>query len=177
MVDACSSELACQRVYLDVLVALCYLVRSESRSAARAVRQDLISFVNKSFIECVLDDPPASLDIVVFVCDVRIFHVRHVGHLFRHVCPHLSVLEYRFTALLVELLDSVLLYVLLAAETEFFLYFDLNRQSVGIPAAFTLYLEALHRLVSVDGVLESPRHHMVDARLSVGCRRSLIEHE
>ena len=177
MVDACPSELACKCVDLDVLVALRYLMRSESRSAARAVRQDLVSFVNKSLIEGGPDDPPSRLDIVVLVCDIRIFHVCQIGHLFRHVGPHLCVLEYRLTALLVEFLDAVLLDVLLAAESEFFLDLDLDRQAVGVPAAFALYLEALHGLISVDGVLECPCHHVVDARLSVGCRRSFVKHE
>ena len=177
MVNACTSELAGKSIDLDVLVALSYLVRSKTCSAARAVRQDLISFVNKSLVEGVLDDPPSGLDIVILVSDIRIFHVREISHLLGHIGPHLSVFEYGFTALLVEFLDTVLLDVLLSAESEFLLDLDLNRQSVSIPAAFTLYLESLHCLIPVDGVLESPCHHVVDARLAVSCRRSFIENE
>ena len=177
MVYSRSSELACKSVYLYILIALCHLVRCESCSAARAVWQDLVSFVNESFIESVLDDPPAGFDIVILICDVWVFHVSKISHLLGHVGPHLSVLEYRFTALLVELLYAVLLNVLLAAETKLFFNFDLYRQTVSIPAALALYLETLHGLVSVNGILECPCHHMMDARLAVGCRRSFVEYE
>ena len=177
MINSCTSELACKSVDLDVLVALCYLVGSKSGSASRTVRQDLISFVDKSLVEGVLDDPPACFDVVVLVCDVRIVHVGEISHLVRHVCPHLCVLEYGFTALLIELSDTVLLDILLAAESQLLLYFDLYRKSVSVPAAFSLDLESLHGLVSVDRVLEGSSHHVVDARLAVSCRRSFIENE
>ena len=48
---------------------------------------------------------------------------------------------------------------------------------MGIPAALSLHLIALHGLVAVDGILERSCHHVVDARLAVRCRRSFIEYK
>ena len=80
MIDTGTSELACECIDLYILIALSYLVRSKTCSAARAVRQDLVSLVNKALIESILDDPPACFDVVVFICDIRIFHISEVSH-------------------------------------------------------------------------------------------------
>ena len=44
-------EFAGKRVYLDHLVALRYFVGRKSRSASRAVRQNLVAFVDEAFVE------------------------------------------------------------------------------------------------------------------------------
>ena len=177
VIDSGASELACQGIYLDVLVPLCDLVRGKAGPAARAVRQDLVSLVYESPVEGGLYDPPSGLDVVVLERDVRVLHVGKISHLLRHVSPHLSVFEYGFAALFVEFLYSVFLDVLLSGKAQLLFDFDLYRKSVSIPASLALYLETLHGLVSVYRVLEGPCHHVVDARLAVRSRRSFIENK
>ena len=46
-----------------------------------------------------------------------------------------------------------------------------------IPTSLTLHLEALHRLIAVEGVLDRTSQHVVDTRMSVGRGRTLEEYE
>ena len=170
-------EFAGQGVDFDHLIPLCNFMGCQTGSAARAVRQDLVSLVDQAHIEGFFEDPPAGFDIIVIQRDIGVIHVSHISHAVGHIRPHIGIGENRFAALFVEFLDTVSFDILLAGESELLFYFDLDRESVGIPAAFSLDLIALHRLVTVDGVLQSSRHHVVDARLAVRRRRSFIEYE
>ena len=73
-------ELAGKSVYLYHLVALSYFVGSKSGAASRAVRQDLVSFIDQILVEGLLHDPPSCLDVVVIESDIWIVHVSHVSH-------------------------------------------------------------------------------------------------
>ena len=87
-------ELHGQRVDLDILVALCDFVGSQSRFASRTIRQDFVSLVNESGLKEFVDDPPASLDVVVVECDVRIVQVAQISHSFTHLLPKAFVCKY-----------------------------------------------------------------------------------
>ena len=166
-----------ERSYLYHLVALSYLVRSKSCSAARAVRHYLVSFVDESGLEEFLDYPPAGLYVVVVQGDVRVVQIDQVAHAVGHVAPHGLVGEYGGLALFVELPDAVLFYVLLAGESQLLFDFYLHRQSVGVPACLAAHLKALHGLVPADGILKSPCYYVVYARLAVGRRGPFVEQE
>ena len=177
VVHALALELASYGQYGNLLVSLCNLVGSQTRSAASAVRLYLVTFVNQSGIEELLQNPPAGFNIIVLVCNIRIIQVRHVCHAVGHIRPHAGVLEYGLTALLVEFLNAVLLDVLLSVHSQLLLNLNLNRQSVGIPSGLSLNLESLHRLVPINGVLQSSRHNVVNTRLAVCCRWSFEKDE
>ena len=177
VVHALALELAGYSQYGNLLVSLCNLVGSQSRSAASAVRLYLVAFVDQSGIEELLQNPPAGFNIIVLVCNIRIIQVRHVCHAVGHIRPHAGVLEYGLTALLVEFLNAVLLDVLLAVHSQLLLHLNLNRQSVGIPSGLSLNLESLHRLVPVNGVLQGSRHNVVNTWLAVCCRWSFEKDE
>ena len=172
-----SLELHSQCVDLHCLISLSDLVGGKSGSAARAVRLDLVTFIDHILLEELVDDPPDRLNIIVVQGDVRVIHVRQIAGTFTHISPHIREGEYRFPALLIEFLDSVFLNVLLSAHAQVLLHLDLHRKSVGIPAGPGCDLEALHPLIAVDGILQCTGHHMVNARLAVRCRRSLEENE
>ena len=125
-------------------------MRSKSCAASRAVRQNLVTFVNQSSLEEFLDNPPACLDVIVVQSNVRIIHIYHVSHSLGHFFPHSLVGENRLSALLVEFSNAVLLYVLLAFNSQLLLNFDFNREPVSIPSGLSVYLEALHCLVTVN---------------------------
>ncbi len=170
-------EFSCDGDDLHVLISLRYLVGSQSCSATRAVRQDLMTFIDETCLEELINDPPYGLDVIIVKSDVRIIHVSHVTHALTHISPHIRVCENRITAFLVEFLDSIFFYILLAVHSQLLLDFDFNRKSVGIPAGFPVYLISHHCLISADGILQSPCHYMMDTRLAVGRRRSFIKDE
>ena len=74
--------------------------------------------------------------------------IHQIAHPLGHLSPHTGIGEYRFPALLVEFLDAVLFYILLAAHLELLFHLYLYRKTVGIPAGFTVYLISLHGLCS-----------------------------
>jgi hypothetical protein len=45
---------------------------------------------------------------------------------------------------------------------------------MGIPSAFTFYLESLQGLVPAENILQGTRHHVVNARGAI-CRRRTLE--
>ncbi len=177
VVGALFLEFAGQRLDVDFFVALRDFVGSQARAAARAVRQDLVSFVDQTGLEELVDDPPDGLDVVVVECDVRIVHIDEEAHALGHVAPHSFIGEDGLLALLVERLDAVLFDVLLAAHAELLFDFDLDRQTVGVPAGLTVDLVALHGLVAADAVFQRTRDDVVDARFAVRCGRPFIEDE
>ena len=48
---------------------------------------------------------------------------------------------------------------------------------MGVPSSLAMNLEALHRLIAVEGVLDGTGQHMVNARMAICRGRSLIENK
>ena len=82
---------------------------------------------------------------------------------------------HRLAALGVELGDAVRLDVLLAGEAELLLDGQLDRQAVAVPAGLAGDVEALHRPVAGEDVLEDAGLDVVGAGHAVGGRRALVE--
>ena len=61
-------------------------------------------------------------------------------------------------------------------DAEFLLHTEFNRQAVRVPTGFSLHLEALHRFVTAEHVLDGARHHVVNARMPVGRRGAFEKH-
>ena len=121
-------------IFLYELVALSDLVRGKRRSAPRAVGHYLVSLVQKTLFVHAFKRPPLGLDIIVVVCDVRVVHIDPVSHAVGHLFPFALVLPYRLFTLFYEGLYAVLLYLLFAVQPERFFHFELDGQSVGVPA-------------------------------------------
>src|SRR5207302_11166758 len=71
--------------------------------------------------------------------------------------------------------DSVALDVLLAREAELGLDRQLHGETMAVPAALALHVEAAHRLVAREDVLEHPAQHVVGARWPVRGGRPFVE--
>ncbi len=162
---------------LDVLVALRDLVARERRAVARAVRDDLEALVEQVLVPQLLERPPDRLDVVRVERPVGIVEVDPVADPLGQPRPVLEELEHGRAALGVELRDPVFLDLVLGLDPELVLDGDLDRQAVAVPAALAVGVEALHRLVAREDVLEHARQHVVRAGPPVGRRRALVEDE
>src|SRR6185295_1186147 len=126
--------------------------------------------------------PPHALDVIVRVSDVRIAVVEPVPDPFAQLLPIGSVAPDALAAHLVEPLDTDLLDLLLRrSNTEIgldpLLDLDLDRQTVSVPPRFARDVLPAHRAVAAEQILHRAREHVMDSRLTVGCRRPLEEHE
>jgi hypothetical protein len=165
------------RRILDVLVALGDLVGRQRRAAARAVGDDLVTLVEQVAVPHRLQRPPDRLDVARLERVVGIVHVDPVADPLGQRAPVGEVLEHGLAALAVELRDAVALDVVLGSKTELLLHGDLDRQPVRVPAGLALDVVPGHRLVAREDVFEDACEHVVRARVSVGGRRALVEHE
>ena len=152
-------------------------MRGQRRSATRAVRHDLVSFIDKSAVENVFQRPPLGLDIIIVVSDVRVFHIHPVAHAVGHFLPLGLVLPHAFLALTDKRLDTVLLDILFAVHAELLFDFEFDGQTMSIPAGFTRGVIAFHRLETRDNILHDARENMTDMRLAVSGRGSVVERE
>ena len=157
------------------LVALRQLVAAQRRAAARAVGDDLVPLEEQILVPKLLHDPPERFDILIVEGHIGRLEIDPEGHAFGQRFPLADVLHGRLAAELVELGDAELLDLLLAAEAQSFLDLDLDGQAMGIPAAATLHIVALHGVVAREDVLEGTRQHMVDAGPAIGRRRPFVE--
>ena len=90
--------------------------------------------------------------------------------------PVLDVLVDALPAELVEPLHPDLVFDLeLARDVEFLLDLDLDREAVRVPAGLSLDVEALHRLVAAEQVLERAGQDVMGGRFPVGGGRTLVE--
>ena len=87
------------------------------------------------------------------------------------------VFPHGLLALLDERLDAVLLNLLLAVDSELFLHFEFDRQSVSVPARFSADEETFHGLVTRNDVLHHSRENVTDVGLAVGGGRTVVEVE
>ena len=171
------SEFDVDRGLLDFLVAEGDLVAGVGGPGLRAVRQHLVPAVEQALVEHALHGPPGGFHVAVVKGHVGVVKVHPVRHAFRHFTPGLFVGPDGFTAGVVEGLHAKGFDLLVRHQVEALLHFDFHRQTVGVPAAFSLNNEALHRLPAADEVLVGPSHHVVDARFPVRGWRPLEENE
>ena len=162
---------------LDGLIALRNLVAGERGAAARAVRNDLMTLIEQTLFVDLLQAPPFGFDIVILVGDVRMLHVSPVADALAHLFPLGLILPDRLFAFLDERFDAVFLNLRLAVQTQHLLDFQLDRQTMGIPARLAQHIVTLHRAIARDDVLDRTRFHVSDMRLAVRGGRSVKERE
>ncbi len=121
-----SLELDIDSICSDLLISKCHFMSSQSSTTTAAIWQNLMSFIDKSLIKEFLEDPPFTFNIIVLQCHIRIIKVNQIGHTLSLLTPCFLIDENRFTALLVESLDTVGFNILLASEIQFLFYFDLH---------------------------------------------------
>ena len=160
-----------------VLVAQGELVAGQRRRAARAVGSHPEALVDEVLVPHALERPPDRLDVVGVVCPVGVVVVLPERHPLGHRPPVAHVLVDALAAEPVELGDAELLDLLLARDAELLLDLQLDGQPVGVPAGLALDVEALHRPVAAEEVLESPGQDVMGPGFAVGRGRSLVEDE
>src|SRR5436190_8820625 len=165
------------RRILHVLVPLRDLVARQCRSAARAVRQDLVPARQQTFVEQRLEGPPHALDVLVGVRDVGVVVVEPVADPLAELLPIVLVLEHALAAATVEFRDAERFDLLLAVDLELFLDLDLDGQTVRVPPRFALHVKAFRGAVPAKQVLQRAREHVMDAGPSVRRRRTIEEHK
>ena len=124
-----------------------------------------------------LKQPPKRFDVSVFVGDVRVVEVHPIAHFVGQVGPFLGVFHHFLTASIVVLVHRNLFADVFFFDTECFFHPQLHGQAVGVPARFTEHLEAAHGFVAAHDVLNGARQHVVNARHTVGRRRTFVEHK
>ena len=162
--------------FLHILIALCHFLCGKRSPAARAVRHDLEALVQQAFVPDLLECPPFGLDEVVIVGNIGIVHISPETNGTGEILPHSLIFPYRFLTFLDERLQTVSFDLILAVQAQQFFHFDLDRQSVGIPAGLTRYHISLHGTITRDHILDHTGQHMANVRLAVCRRRSVIEH-
>ena len=161
----------------DVFIPLRHFMRGKRRSAARAIRHDLMTFVQKPFFPDLFQSPPDRFDVFVIVSNVRVFHVSPVSDPFRHLFPFALIFPYALFAFLDKRFNAVFFYILLTVHSQKFFHFQLDRESVRIPPRFAQDMFALHRLVTGNDILHDTRKDVPDMRLAVRRRRSVVKRE
>ena len=104
-------------------------------------------------------------------------HVHPVADLIAHDLPVMQVLPDGLLAFLDERLDAVLFNLRLAVQTQRLFDFQLNGQTVGIPACLAQDAVPLHRLVAGDYILHGTGQYMAYVGLAVGGRRAVEERQ
>ena len=165
------------RTLRHILVPLRHLMRGERRAAARAVRDDLVPLIEQPLFPDLLQCPPLGLDKVVLVRDVGVFHIRPEPDDIGELLPHRLIRPDRFTALLDERLDAVVLDLLLAIDADCLLDLKLDGQTVRVPPRLAKHLAPLHRLVARQHILDDARQNVSDVRAAVRRRRTVVERE
>src|SRR5688572_2685291 len=147
----------------------------EGRTTAWTIRYDFISLEEQVLIPEIFQDPPDRLDIVISISDIGVVKINperdSVGELF----PILNVREYRLATKLVKFIYAVFLDLMFAVETELLFNFNLNWQTMRIPATAARNVIATHGFIAREHILEDARQHMMHARFSVGGWRAFIK--
>ena len=134
-----------------------------------------MTLVKQVFLPQGFSDPPDGFNILVGESDVGILQADPESNPVGQALPVLDIVESGAAAELVEAGNAVLFDLCLAGKAELFLHRDLNRQSVGIPAAAAHHMVAAHTLVAREYIFKSPRQDMVHARHAVGGWRAFVE--
>ena len=108
--------------------------------------------------------------------------IHEVTHTLSELTPFSCELHHVFTtALVIFLYRDVFLALLVVniffGNAEFLLNAQFYWQSMCVPTSLTVHLETLHGLIAIECILDAACQHMVDARMSIRRRRSLIEHK
>ena len=161
---------------LYILITLSHLMGGQRGAAARTVGNHLKALVQKALVPNLLKSPPLGLDKAVVIGYIGIVHIGPESNGVGEILPHALVLPDAFLTFLDERLQTVLLNLLLAVQSQLLLNFQLHRQAMSVPSGLSRHHISLHGPVSGNHVLDYTRLHMADMRLAVGSWRSVIKY-
>ena len=157
-------------------------VRRKSRSGGRRIWLNRIAFVEHILLIEALQQPPERFDILVVVGDIGMVEIDEIAHPLGQFTPFLRVHHHVFAAFQVIVLRRNVAWRLVVVDVglrdaQSLLNAKFHRQSVRVPTGLAMHLKALHRLVTIERVLQRTTQHVVDARMTVGRGRTLVEHK
>ncbi len=152
-------------------------VGTQPRARRWRIGLDGVAFVHQALVVDALEEPPDGLHVLIFVGDVGVFEVYPVAHLAGYVVPDVFVAHDGFAAGAVVRIYGDLDADVFLGDAQFRLYFQLDGQAVGVPAAFAFYALTLKGLVAAENVFDGAGHDVVNARQAVGRRRAFVKHE
>ena len=127
---------------------------------------------------------PDGLDVGIIQRVIRLIEIDPEPHAFSHLLPVGDIRHDRLTAESREFSDTNsrfdLCFVValdLALLFQEFFDFMFHRKAVRIPAGFSRYVIALHRLVARENIFKTARQNVVNSRLAIRCRRPFIKAE
>ena len=161
---------------LYILITLSHLMGGQRGAAARAVGNHLKALVQKALVPNLLKSPPLGLDKAVVICYIGIVHIGPESNGVGEILPHALVLPDAFLTFLNERLQTVLLNLLFAVQSQLLLNLQLHRQAVCVPSGLSRHHISLHGPVSGNHILDYTGLHMADMRLAVGSWRSVIKY-
>ena len=133
--------------------------------------------VEQSLFVNLFERPPDRLDVIVVVGDVRMLHIHPITDAVAHDFPFFFIFPDAFFAFVYERLDSVFFYLLLAVYAQQLFHFQLDGQTVGVPARLAQNRIPLHDFVARNYILHDAREDMTYVRLSVCGRRTVVKGE
>ncbi len=119
--------------------------------------------------------PPHRLDVAGVHRAVGLRQVDPVAHSLGELGKRIDMAQHRLPAAGIEGRYAICLDIALRGEAELFLYRDLDRQPVAVPAGPPRHVKSLHGLEPREGVLEHPGLDVVHAGHAVRCRRTFVE--
>ena len=161
--------------FLNILIALSYLMGGQRSTTARAIRYNLVALVQQALLPDFVQCPPYRLNIIIFIGNIWMLHIRPEAYYIGEFLPHALVLPNRLTAFLDKWLNAVPLNLLFAIQAQQFLNLQLNRQTVGIPTSLAENLLPLHGLITRQHILDNTSQHMANMRLAIGSRRAIVK--
>ena len=158
----------CSVLHVAVAARLVELVGAEAGSRSRGIRLYGEALVEQSLVVDLLQEVPECLYVAVVIGDVRVVHIHPVTYALGEGNPLLRVFHDLGAAGLVVLLHTDLAAYVFLGYTQFLLHTQFDRKTVGVPACTAVHLVAALGLVTADGVLYGPCHHVMYARHAIG---------
>src|SRR5690625_2312085 len=107
--------------------------------------------------------------------NLRCLQIPPIDQSVRQFLPLILLLSNTRPAFRIVFSNPVLFYLSPAFKPQLLLYFNFNRQSVRIPAPFTLHPVSFQCFIPAKEIFYRPGHHMVNTRLTVRCGRAFEE--
>ena len=149
---------------------------TQTGTRCRRVWLDRIALVQQSLLVNLLQEIPQRLDIAVIVRNIRIVSIHPIAHTFGQIDPFLCIFHDLAAADGVVLRHGYLLADVVLGDTQGLLHSQLHGQTMGVPSGLAADMISGLGLVTADHILNRAGHHMMDARHTVGRRRSLEKH-
>ena len=99
-----------------------------------------MALIKQALFVDLLQRPPFRLDVIIFIGNIRVVHVRPKAYPVAHMLPFGLVFPNGFLALLDERLHAILLDLLLPVKAKKLFNFKLHRQTMGVPAGFAQHI-------------------------------------